>query len=318
MKEIRNVLLFYNEKFVKIKDTVNQIVEKNQARLTILDVFDNFDQYLELLPPSSSVEELKAVVTAERHHEILRHVESYPNIRDRISVSFRFGNPVVETIKEAVTGGYDLVIKAASGKKTLKERLFGDVALKLLRKCPTPVLIVNPSKSGRFENILASVDPERPDTLVEEGSQSIRLSKTILETALFMAGLQNSRLDILHCWSLPGETLLSGRRGRMDSQKLQQILELAKNIHTQRLNHLVNEFDFSGINHSVTILKGEAGKIIVDYADQNKIDLIVMGSIGSSARLGMLIGSTTEKVIDRTRCSVLSIKPPGFKSPVTS
>jgi nucleotide-binding universal stress UspA family protein len=41
-----------------------------------------------------------------------------------------------------------------------------------------------------------------------------------------------------------------------------------------------------------------------------------MGSIGSSVRSGLLIGSTAEKVIDRAGCSVLCIKPPEFKSPV--
>ena len=316
MKKIQNVLLFYNKEFGRITETVYQIVSKNHARLKILDVFDNFEQYLELLPPSSSVDELKAVVTAERRHEILRHTDKYSDISDRISVSLRFGNPVVETIREAVRGDYDLVIKAASGKKTFKERLFGDVALKLLRKCPTPVLIVNPSKSGTFGNILAPVDPERPDTPVEESGQPVRFSQKILETALLMAHLQNSRLHILHCWSLPGETLLSSGRGRMDAQKLQQMLGLAQNIHTQRLDSLVKGLDFSGIGYSVTVIKGDAGKTIVDYADQNKIDLIVMGSIGSSFSSGLLFGSTAEKVINRTSCSVLSIKPPEFKSPV--
>jgi nucleotide-binding universal stress UspA family protein len=254
MNKIQNVLLYYNEEFGRIAETVCRIVGKNQARLTILDVFDNFDQYLELLPPSSSIEELKTVVTAERKHEILGHVEKYPDISDRIDISFRFGNPVVETIKAAVSGEYDLVIKAASGKKTLKERLFGDVALKLLRKCPMPVLIVSPSGRGTFENILVPVDPERPDPSAEEDGRSIPLTRQLVQTALFMTRLQNSRLHILHCWSLPGETLLSGGRSRMDSRKLQQMLGLAKNIHTQRLDNLVNGFDFSGIDHSVTLL----------------------------------------------------------------
>jgi nucleotide-binding universal stress UspA family protein len=233
-----------------------------------------------------------------------------------VSISFRFGNPVVETIKEAVTGGYGLLVKAASGKKSLKERLFGDVALKLLRKCPIPVLIVNPSKNGTFKKILAPVDPERPGSPAEEGGPSSPLSRKILETTRFMAHQQKGRMYILHCWSLPGESLLTSGRTRIDSQKLQKMLGLAKKIHAQRVDNLVSELDLSGIDHSVTILKGDAGKVIVDYAEENKIDLIVMGSIGSSARSGLLVGSTAEQVMDRAGCSVLFIKPPGFKTPV--
>ncbi len=255
-------------------------------------------------------------MTAERQREILNHIEKYPDISDRVSVSFRFGNPVVETIKEAVGGGFDLVIKAASGKKTLKERIFGDVALKLLRKCPLPVLIVNPLNREPFKNILTPVDPEQPETPTAENVSSIRLSKTLLETAIFMAHMQNSRLHILHCWSLPGETLLSSGRGRMDPQKLQQMLKLAESIHTRRLDNLVTELDFPDIDYSTTVMKGDAGKLIVNYADKNKIDLIVMGSIGSSFRSGLIVGSTAETVIGRANCSVLCIKPSEFKSSV--
>ena len=52
------------------------MVHNNQARLKIIDVFENFDQYLELLPPSSSIEELKEVVIAERRQEIIGHFEA--------------------------------------------------------------------------------------------------------------------------------------------------------------------------------------------------------------------------------------------------
>ena len=57
--------------------------------------------------------------------------------------------------------------------------------------------------------------------------------------------------------------------------------------------------------------------MIVDYADKNGIDLIVMGTIGRSGLSGLLIGSTAEKVIDQVNCSVLTIKPDNFKSPIT-
>ena len=50
MRFFENILLFYNDEFAGIKAEVIRLVRKNQARLKIIDVFDNFDQYLELLP----------------------------------------------------------------------------------------------------------------------------------------------------------------------------------------------------------------------------------------------------------------------------
>ena len=54
MPFFENILLFYNDQFSGIKSEVIQLVRKNQAKLKIIDVFDNLDQYYELLPPSIS------------------------------------------------------------------------------------------------------------------------------------------------------------------------------------------------------------------------------------------------------------------------
>ena len=44
------------------------MVRKNQSSLKVIDVFDNFDHYLEV-PPSSSIDELKEVIISERRQE---------------------------------------------------------------------------------------------------------------------------------------------------------------------------------------------------------------------------------------------------------
>jgi universal stress protein E len=318
MSFFKNILLFYNDKFAGIKAEVIRLVRKNQARLKIIDVFDNFDQYLELLPPSSSIDELKEVIISERRLEILGHFEAEPDISSQMTVIFKFGNPVIEIIKEAIRGEHDLVIKAASGNKTLKDHLFGNIAVKLLRKCPCPVLIVKPSEVISFKKILAPVDP---NTVREEtsknGEHEDLISRKVLDISIFMARIENSHLDIFHCWFLPGETLLASGRTRIAPDKLNHMKMLAEKIHTQRISSLAAEYDLSDISHSVVVRKGDPGKMIVDYADKNGIDLIVMGTIGRSGLSGLLIGSTAEKVIDQVNCSVLTIKPANFKSPIT-
>ena len=124
MRFFENILLFYNDEFAGIKAEVIRLVRKNHARVKIIDVFDNFDQYLDLLPPSSSIDELKEVIISERRLEILGHFDADPDISSQMTVIFKFGNPVVEIIKEAIRGTHDLVIKAASGNKTFKGSSF--------------------------------------------------------------------------------------------------------------------------------------------------------------------------------------------------
>lgn len=318
MRLFENILVFYNEEFAGIKTGIIRLVRKNQARLKIIDVFDNLDPYLELLPPSSSIDELKELLIAERRMEIMRHFEGDSDISEQVTVIFKFGNPVVEIIKEAIQGGHDLAVKAASGRRTLKERLFGNIAVKLIRKCPCPVLIVKPSEAASFQKVLVPLDtPTAGETSAGTGEQGDHICRRILDVSISVARLESSHLDILHCWFLPGETLLASGRTRIASDKLNQMRVLAEKIHSQKISTLMAGYDLSDVGHSIVVLKGDPGEMIVEYAAKNSIDLIVMGAVARSGLSGLLIGSTAEKVIDRVDCSVLTVKPAGFKSPIT-
>jgi universal stress protein E len=46
------------------------------------------------------------------------------------------------------------------------------------------------------------------------------------------------------------------------------------------------------------------------------IDLVVMGTVARAGIAGMLIGNTAERVLRKLPCSVLTVKPDGFVSPV--
>ncbi len=55
----------------------------------------------------------------------------------------------------------------------------------------------------------------------------------------------------------------------------------------------------------------------VDSMDPVSADLIVMGTKGRTGIPGLIIGNTAENVLQRTKASVLAVKPNGFVSPVT-
>lgn len=66
----------------------------------------------------------------------------------------------------------------------------------------------------------------------------------------------------------------------------------------------------SGLKHDpVThVLLGRPFLEIVRYARDNEIDLIVMGTHGRGAIAHMLLGSTTEKVVRKAGCAVLTVR----------
>lgn len=59
---------------------------------------------------------------------------------------------------------------------------------------------------------------------------------------------------------------------------------------------------------SVTL--GRPFSEIIAYARQKQIDLIVMGTHGRGAIAHMLLGSTTEKVVRKASCAVMTVRSP--------
>jgi nucleotide-binding universal stress UspA family protein len=57
-------------------------------------------------------------------------------------------------------------------------------------------------------------------------------------------------------------------------------------------------------------------KSIVEKADEEHVDMIIMSTHGRSGFDHMVIGSVTEKVVRRANCPVLSIKPPAVRESV--
>ncbi len=56
---------------------------------------------------------------------------------------------------------------------------------------------------------------------------------------------------------------------------------------------------------------------IMNYIEQHDIDLLVMGTVGRAGISGFITGNTAERLLPRIPCSLLAVKPPDFKSPVS-
>lgn len=59
----------------------------------------------------------------------------------------------------------------------------------------------------------------------------------------------------------------------------------------------------------IFIRKGVVDEEIVKFADEKKVDLIVMGTHGRTGIEYTLLGSIAEKIVRRAKCPVLTVKP---------
>ncbi|SDP63342.1 universal stress protein [Halobacillus aidingensis] len=62
------------------------------------------------------------------------------------------------------------------------------------------------------------------------------------------------------------------------------------------------------IDYVVKIIKGDPGPSIVKYANENQVDVVVIGSRGLNGLQEMVLGSVSHKVAKRAHCPVLIVK----------
>ena len=76
----------------------------------------------------------------------------------------------------------------------------------------------------------------------------------------------------------------------------------------EAIEDVVEEAESEGIEVTRAVRMGEPHKKIIEYADENDIDLIVMGTHGKTGLTNILIGSVTERVVRYSDTPVLTVK----------
>lgn len=312
MTRFKNILLVIhgnnNEEALK---RAFALAKKNKAKLTIVDVIEELPQttkeYLEII----SVGELEKIVSEERVSEIQKLIKSKVPVKNvKPVVKTIIGKPHIEIIKEVLRNKHDLVMKNSTGMGGTREALFGSIDINLMRKCPCPVWIIKPRESTKYSRILAAVDPDPNDQVGD------KLNQNIMELAVSISLLEKSELHIVNAWSLYAEKTLSGPRFHKSPNEMKKLLRDAKKFYKVNLEKLLAKFPLDKISHKIHLLKGDPADLIPKVANKQKIDLILMGTVCRTGLPGFLIGNTAESILLNVDCSVLSIKPHGFISPI--
>ncbi len=133
-------------------------------------------------------------------------------------------------------------------------------------------------------------------------------SRPAVECALGLIESFNAQLHCLHVvddacqyWSAIGpESLPLG-------PPPEEILELGRTRMTKFCERTFADLTTPAISN---VVLGRPFLEIITYAKQNRVDLIVMSTHGRGAIAHVLLGSTTEKVVRKASCAVLTVRTP--------
>lgn len=78
-----------------------------------------------------------------------------------------------------------------------------------------------------------------------------------------------------------------------------------------RLENWIADDDGEGLKIELHWRHGNPHIETIDYADDNRIDLIILGTHGRGAAAHLILGSVAEKVVRNAPCPVLTVHPTG-------
>ncbi len=309
MQRFKNILLVLNPETegTAAVDKAAYLARRNGARLTLFSVLKE--------PPglqgySESVAQRQlASATADRREWLRGLIVPFQDDSIDVVIDMVVGIPFLEIIRQVLREQHDLVITTAEEKKGIRARLFGATSMHLMRKCPCPVWVVKRAQTRPYARILAAVAPSAHDPKRDS------LNPMILQLAASMARRDTAELHIVHVWHLFGAD--HARSHGLSEKELKEVKAQEGTQHKQRLDSLLGRVDVADLKPHLHLIEGNPDERIPKLVEVQGIDLLVMGTLSRTGIAGFLIGNTAEEVLNQVDCSVLTLKPEGFVTPVT-
>lgn len=186
----------------------------------------------------------------------------------------------------------DLVVAGTHGRRGLQRLLIGSVAEEMIRTAPCPVLTVRESEevapAWAVRNILVPID------FSEASMGALRHAKELTLT-------YGAQITLLHAVE---EVVYPSAYGvEPINLPSPQVVERVEANLAERAR------DEIGYEHvTVEASVGYAPSSILDYAEMNPVDLIVIATHGRTGLERMLLGSVTERVVRRAPAPVFIVK----------
>ncbi len=199
-----------------------------------------------------------------------------------------------EILKIANDQSFDLIAIGAHGRSSLSHLLLGSETLKVIRKAQCPVMVV--------KNFSAShADRWQADKILIPTDFS-DVAGRALELGGRLADALGSQLHFIHVLDLPALEEIHAKywRDKLDLKEASQL-----NVDSV-LKGLVER---AGIKASTKLctLSGDPPKEILHYAQNNGIDLVLMGTHGRKSLERVLMGSVTAGVLHAAECPVITV-----------
>ncbi|BFT30371.1 universal stress protein UspE [Alteromonas sp. D210916BOD_24] len=280
-----------------------ELASKTGASVTaMMVVYDLSYDMTTMLSPDER-EAMRDAVTKEHAKALSKHLKElgFSNTDIVVEWNNRAYEPIIHyTINNHV----DLVVKATKKHDDLASVIFTPTDWHLMRKCPSPVLLVKEHDWPEGGEIIAAVN------VGSEDSEHAALNDKISMIANDYASLLKGKVNLVNSYpSTPLNIAIEVPEFDPDT------------YHNSVKNHHISEMRTHAAKYGIAedkcmVKEGLPEKVIPQVAKDIDAELVIIGTVGRVGISAALIGNTAEHVIDELNCDVLAIKPDGFVSPL--
>jgi len=199
------------------------------------------------------------------------------------------GKPSDEIVYEADRLQSDLIIIGAHSKKSIKERFFGSTAHHVAQKSHLPVLIIKTPVTGDYRNILALTD------LSEASRKSIRFVQALFKEAALNLSFAYTQMSDLSVDFYNLEDEREDFREKIRAKAEQDVEAFQQSVGLDN-TEVIEGFD-------------PVSEMLLETAQQQECDLVVLGAHGVKVSDTVLYGSTASYLMKNVPSDVLIYVP---------
>ncbi|HDR1021487.1 TPA: universal stress protein UspE [Pasteurella multocida] len=293
-----------NEKQYALARAVRLVKEQKseqKVKITVFLAVYDLSYEMSALLSAEEREEMHRGVIAQRTQLIQPYLEKYadPNIEFTPLVIWH-SNEAEAIAAEVEKSTYDLVVKYTKEEESITSLIFTPMDWQLLRKCPTPLLMVRDGDWKHQRRILIAVNTTDDD---EDRNHSMINQQLVALGIDLASNLERGNVHLVTAYP-PTPVNMAIDLPEFNGG------EYEKNIRGQYLINMKALRQQFGIDEDHThVREGFPEEVIPEVAKELEAELVVLGTVGRTGLSAAFLGNTAEHVINRLSCNLLAIKP---------
>lgn len=264
-----------------------KLAKKCSSKLTALSVLETNPEFDALAP---QVTEAKEKV-ARQHLDAVQNRAKQEGV-DCDTIIHEGEEAYKHIVDEAMKNKSTMIVMGRRGRTGLKRLMMGSVTARVIGHAPCNVLVVPKAAQIEFKNIMVATD----------GS---KFSTAATTEAISLAKRNDSKLTVISV--VPSELMsptdIDFTMNQRDLLEEKEMSEAEKNARSVK-----EAAQKEGVQVKAFVLSGKPYEAIIQTAEEEKADLIVLGSHGRTGIEKFLMGSVAERVITLASCPVLVVR----------